>query len=178
MNKIIFDPWIGSRYESENHFGRRVLVLGESHYGEVSETRPTFTKEIIKRLGQDERSAFFTKVAKVLLDFDADMYISYSQRSEIWEDVAFYNYIPGFVSEDARVRPSSEQWESAPLPFKQVIDMLKPQFILVLGKELGAQIPIVDPSITVCVIQHPSTGFSYEVWNPVFKKALSVANNS
>lgn len=177
MKKIVFDPWIGSRYELENHFGRRVLVLGESHYGGVSETRPTFTKEIIKRLGQDERCAFFTKVSKVLLDFDADTYISDSQRSDIWEDVAFYNYIPGFVSEEARVRPNSEQWESAQIPFKQVIDTIKPQFILVLGKELGAQIPEVEPSIQVCVIQHPSTGFSYEEWNPVFQKALSVAVN-
>lgn len=177
MNKIIFEPWIGSRYESENHFGRRVLVLGESHYGGASETRLTFTKEIIKKLGKDERCAFFTKVSKVLLDFDADRYISDSERSEIWEDVAFYNYIPGFVSEDARVRPSIEQWESAVLPFKQVVDILRPQLILVLGKELGTKIPRVDPSITVCVIQHPSTGFSYDAWNPVFKKALSTPAN-
>ncbi|EPN9988755.1 hypothetical protein ACT5BG_003405, partial [Vibrio cholerae] len=65
-----------------------------------------------------------------------------------------------------------DMWENSKEPFLKVINTLKPQIILVLGKALGANIPELGPEIKVCVIQHPSTGFSYEKWNPIFAEAL------
>ena len=91
MSGVVFDPWIGSKYFGENHFGLRVLVLGESHYGDVLESRPTVTTEVVRLLAQNERHVFFTKVSKVLLGLDGNTWLDNQQRGEIWEHIAFYN---------------------------------------------------------------------------------------
>jgi hypothetical protein len=175
---VVFQPWVGNLYRASNRFGVRVLVLGESHYGDESETRPTVTTEVVRWLAQDERHAFFTKVSKVLLGLDGDTWLNDEARGEVWEHVAFYNYIQGFVSTDPRVRPTTEMWENSREPFLQVVRELNPQLILVLGIELGRNISAVNGDIEVCVIQHPSTGFSYEKWNGKFYEALERATDN
>ncbi len=172
---VIFQPWIGNLYRANNRFGVQVLVLGESHYGDEAETRPTVTTEVVRWLAQDERHAFFTKVSKVLLGLDEKIWLNNEARGEVWEHVAFYNYIQGFVSTDPRVRPTTNMWENAREPFLQIVRDLNPQLMLVLGIELGRNLPAVPSSIEVCVIQHPSTGFSYEKWNRMFLEALERA---
>jgi hypothetical protein len=169
---IIFQPWIGNLYKANNRFGTRILVLGESHYGDESETKQTVTTEVVRRLAQDERHPFFTKVSKVLLGCYENTWLNDEERAEVWEHVAFYNYIQGFVSTDARVRPTAEMWKNSREPFFQIVRELHPQLILVLGIELGRNIPPVNGGIEVCVIQHPSTGFSYKKWNAKFLEAL------
>jgi hypothetical protein len=175
---IIFEPWIGRLFEDNNHFGIRVLVLGESHYGDGAETRATVTSEVVRSLAQDERHAFFTKVSKVLLGLDGATTIDNETRGEIWEHIAFYNYIQGFVGTDARVRPTAEMWDEAREPFFKVVHDLNPKLILVLGKELGNSLPNIPEGIEVCIIQHPSTGFSYEKWNPLFLQAIQRAKEN
>lgn len=34
MNKLFFRPWVGSSYSTGGIFGKRVMILGESHYCE------------------------------------------------------------------------------------------------------------------------------------------------
>ena len=34
MNGLFFRPWVGSAYSSGGIFGKRVMILGESHYCE------------------------------------------------------------------------------------------------------------------------------------------------
>ena len=172
MSGIIFEPWVGKKYAQNNHFGARILVLGESHYGEEFETQPNVTSEVVRLLAQTKRHSFFTKISKVLLGIDGTIWLDDKARGEIWEHVAFYNYIQGFVSTDPRVRPTSTMWASAQLPFLQVLRDIKPQVILVLGKELSSHLPEIPEGIEVCRIQHPSTGFVYSKWNPLFAKAV------
>jgi hypothetical protein len=172
MSEIVFEPWIGSRFTQANRFGTRVLVLGESHYGPESETRSTVTTEVVRKLAQNERHAFFTKISKVLLELDGKTWLDNNSRSEVWEHIAFYNYIQGFVGTESRVRPSPELWNAAQVPFFQVLEKLTPQVILVLGKELSQHLPTILGKVEVCRIQHPSTGFSYAKWNPLFAEAV------
>lgn len=172
MPSIVFEPWIGSKYTKDNRFGIRVLVLGESHYGDESNTRSTFTTEVVGWLAKDVRHAFFTKVSKVLLGLDGKTWLDDEARGEVWEHIAFYNFIQGFVSTDSRVRPSAEMWEAAKESFLEVVNKLTPQVVLVLGKELASHLPPMPPGIELCCIQHPSTGFVYSKWNPLFSQAV------
>jgi hypothetical protein len=55
---------------------------------------------------------------------------------------------------------------------------LNPHMILVLGIELGSNIPAIPNGIEICVIQHPSTGFSYKRWNGAFLEALERARSN
>lgn len=129
---IIFQPWIGSRYYADNRFGQRVLVLGESHYGDDSEISSDFTSRVVQDLAKNQRSSFFTKVSKVLLGLNSDHWLDDKERGDVWEHVAFYNFIQGFVSTEARVRPSDEMWENSKEPFLELINTLKPQIILAM----------------------------------------------
>lgn len=169
---VVFQPWVGKCYKEVNRFGARILVLGESHYGTQEDLSPDFTIGVVEALARRERHPFFTKVSKVLLGLDSSQWISDEDRSEVWDHVAFYNFVQCFVSDQARVRPGQDMWRDSSDAFLQIIEMLKPDLVLVLGKELGENIPNLHSDIEICVIQHPSTGFSYEKWNPLFSDAL------
>ena len=71
-------------------------------------------------------------------------------KSEFWERVAFYNYVQTFSSA-ARVRPSPEAWGDhvAVEAFQEVLDVLEPDRILVLGKDLWRSLPS-DDGLLVC----------------------------
>ena len=47
-----FEPWQGGRYGSSNNLGlpKRLLVLGESHYGEKENAYPGLTKEVLEEV--------------------------------------------------------------------------------------------------------------------------------
>ncbi len=174
MSDIVFQPWVGNKFNGDNRFGVRVLILGESHYGQESEIQPTVTTEVVRLLAQQKRHAFFTKLSKLLLGLDGKTWIDNNTRGEVWEHIAFYNYIQSFVS-DSRVRPSTEMWDAAREPFLGIFHDLKPDVVLVLGKELATHVPTLPEKIDVCCIQHPSTGFDYKEWNPLFAEAIQRA---
>ena len=46
MIHVVFNPWTGSRYKKENNV--RLLLLGESHYGEPDEEPAQATSEASK----------------------------------------------------------------------------------------------------------------------------------
>jgi uracil-DNA glycosylase len=69
-------------------------------------------------------------------------------------------------------------WSAAQQPFLKLINNLKPKVILVLGKELAAHLPPLLAGIEICHIQHPSTGFVYGRWNPLFAEAVKRANKN
>ncbi len=66
-------------------------------------------------------------------------------------------------------------WDEARIPFLHVLDQLKPNVILVLGKELAVNLPVLPDNIESCHIQHPATAFDYRKWNPLFAEAVQRA---
>jgi len=172
MNSVTFKPWIGSKYATNNMFGKRVLVLGESHYGAPEDRVPEMTVNAVRRWAQEERAAFFTKTAKLLLGLDSNTWLSDEQRAEVWEHVAFYNFVQQCPGEYSRIRPTLDMWQAGRQPFLEVVRALKPDVILVLGKQLSSWLPQLPNHIRMCNVQHPSTGFDYNLWNPRFAEAL------
>ncbi len=172
MEEVVFKPWVGSKYYQDNQFGLRVLVLGESHYHD-GPVNPEFTIGVVKKLAQSERHPFFTKTAAVLLKKESATWLSDTERAEVWEHVAFYNYIQSFVGGTSRIRPTEEMWLAAQKPFLSVIKELNPAVVLVLGFSLWSRLSQPLPEgPEFCMIKHPSTGFRYQEWTPKFIKAL------
>ena len=136
MGNIVFKPWVGSNYTT-NKFGARILVLGESHYGSPEDEYEDYTIDVVKMWGQENRLAFFTKIAKTLLNYDSSDYLNEHERYALWENVSFYNYVQAIVGEGARIRPTGEMWQKSEVAFKEVIERLDPQIIIVFGKELA-----------------------------------------
>lgn len=170
-----FAPWIGANYWSEGLAGVRVLILGESHYGDADTERSSFTTEIVREWGQEKRLRFFTMIQKLLLGHGPG-WISDEARAEFWEQVAFYNFVQAFVGTEPRTRPTREMWDAARMPFLATLAELQPQVLVVLGLELATNLPQVPPSIFVCKVPHPSSnGFSYQQWHPDVLSALQSA---
>jgi uracil-DNA glycosylase len=111
---------------------------------------------------------FFAKTVKVLLQMDAAVWLTAEDRAETWEHVAFYNYVQEIVGDGPGQRPTHEMWLAAERPFLEVVEALRPQVVLALGRELQRRMPALPADVTVCHIQHPSTAFSYAKWNPRF----------
>ena len=174
MQKSVFKPWVGEKYNEEGLYGVKILFLGESHYGTKGNEKPETTINVVKRLALCEERChrFFTTTAKLALLKNSKNSITKKERKELWNKVAFYNYIQEFVANKARVRPSDEMWSFSEKAFLDVIEELQPQLIVVLGKELGRKLPSIPNNIVVCRVNHPSSGFKYSEWLPVFKDSL------
>lgn len=190
QDPIHFEPWQGELFKSgEGPLGsKRLLVLGEAHYSEHPEDEtPSLTESMVMDLRNGKRSiGYFTKLVNLLSTIQGG-----GQPRDIWDSIAFYNFVQGFAAKKARERPSAAMWEAGRAPFARVLAELKPQRVLVTGVELWNALshglfpgwtsrsmspafdgPIyqwssVDQQRGVCAtwISHPSSvGFTYEKW--------------
>lgn len=172
MSQILFKPWVGSCYLKHN-LGARILILGESHYGDPGDEHENFTIDVVKLWGQEKRLPFFTKISKTVLNYGASDFLSDQDRFDFWENVAFYNYVQAIVGEGPRDRPSCAMWEKSESALQEVIENLAPQVIIVLGKELAENLPHIPEEIEICYLNHPSSGgYSYDVNNPLVLRAI------
>lgn len=176
--QIKFRPWTGANYE--NGFqGLRTFILGESQYTcQPCENPSLFTIERVKDTINGWKHPFWTKTATALLGNDPTL----KEKGVFWNSVAIYDYVQEFAGSGPRIEPSPKCWESSESAFVEVLEELKPEFMLVLGYRLwykmpclnarrgpiieGARIPetwlyphSAGDALTYCV-KHPSSGFS------------------
>ena len=167
-----FEPWIGGKYLTEGLGGVRVLALGESHYAEPGLARPTFTTEVVRECVYEGRAAYFTKVAKLLRGMDSSRYLEDVDLRDTWDRIAFYNYVQEMLPAP-RMRPTDDMWRQARQIFPAVVEQLKPQVIVVMGKQLREWFK-APSGVEVCFTEHPSSSsFSYQPWMDEIKLTLS-----
>lgn len=172
---VSFTPWIGSRYEEGGVEGTKVLVLGESHYGDEEEVESSFTRRVVQSHVYNGRHRFFTIVAKLLLGKGAGTPVAQREREWVWDRIAFYNYVQSLAGTGPDGNVTDPMWEEAKQPFLDVVEVTRPDIILVVGREVGDHLP--DPGTDVSrrraksyeraerlTIPHVSRGFSYDPW--------------
>ena len=112
MNSVVkFKPWVGENYETGIHQGKKLMILGESHYCANPETEATedITIKVIEDL-LDPFSEYegykntYTKFAKAVV---GEKQFSDETKKEFWQHVIFYNYVQTAIS-GARVSPTTE----------------------------------------------------------------------
>lgn len=186
-----FLPWVGPKYPAAAGSNPRLLVLGESHYGESDSDYPEFTQHVVRTFGLERRDRYFTSTAKLVLGIPKGVYLTDELRRSFWNSVAFYNYVPALVGPTSRIRPSEDQWKLGAEVFQTVLGRLEPQMILVLGKELWYRIvglqPVEDyPSLRrlgisnggaiATMTNHPSSfRFHALEWQPAIQAMATVA---
>lgn len=196
-NNINFYPWVGELYEKDNIFNSKILILGESHYSDVG--NPEMDKNLTISLTEsymkgEWRHKFWTNISQVLMNKE---YWNLNLK-EIWSSLAFYNYVQNFVIGGARIAPEQNLWKISINPFFEVLKLLNPDGVLVLGKRLWSNLPeehfikldfkivenydfgfyrIENKKIPFACIRHPSSGFNYRKWSPVFIKLLELSKN-
>ena len=168
-----FDPWVGSKYRAEGLAGTRVLILGESHYGEPGSECATYTIDVVRTWAQAKRNRFFTVTHKLVSGYPPGSWVPDSERIEFWERVAFYNYVQSLTGPAPRYRPTERMWEDAAPIFLHTVRELEPHVVVMLGLELHDRAPAVSPPVRVCGVQHPSSaGFTYAEWQPLVKAVI------
>lgn len=147
---VFFYPWVGTNYDKGLN-NKKTLILGESVYCKPPDECPCgpginaacnfqaidiVGGQIGKKDGKVKRHRFYTKIAKLLTGLQYS-YLSNEKNMEFWESVAFYEFIQKSVGTEARERPTGEMWNNSRQPFLEVIEKLRPDIILITGKELS-----------------------------------------
>jgi hypothetical protein len=123
------------------------------------------------------------------------------ERIEFWNSVAYYNYIQEFVGDSPRQSHPYELWPRYEPAFAEVLSRLKPQLVLVIGRLNWGNIPDLtgweghkledapEPKYAdtwwysvggrqtalAFHIKHPSAGYNFRKFAPLFRKAEQVA---
>ena len=126
-------PWIGEYYWDVAP-EQRLLIIGESHYGEHEKhERTTFTREVIEERigGEHYRTTFFRNLYLALFrkaQFDVKSF---------WNHVCFYNFIqrPMLLEAGVRGRPTSKDYKDGANCFFRLIEALRPTTCLFVGVE-------------------------------------------
>ena len=147
---VCFLPWVGSRYE-QGFKGRRLLILGESHYPWKDEDRelsdplpPEVTRDYVR--GVIARKAvgdFWKQIEQAHLNVERRELPP--SGDEFWHSVAFYNFVQVPVGIGPRQAPKRSDFVAARPAFLGVMRALNPQRIVVCGKRLwGAMENVSD----------------------------------
>lgn len=160
MTNIKFNPWVGEYYHlgiqgydhegkiifgTESHRGKKVLVLGESHYCANPETEavPEITRSIIADIinPSAEWEAYkntYTKFAKSLVGCIGDL--DSETKAKAWHHVVFYNYVQVAMS-GARVSPRPEDFRKSETAFFEVLERYTPDIVIAWGQRLYNNLP-------------------------------------
>ncbi|NBA84857.1 hypothetical protein GVN16_03755 [Emticicia sp. CRIBPO] len=160
MYKIKFSPYIGVNYNAQNP---KILIVGESHYrGEGDENGNAFTTYVVNRFAKrnkGEKRKFFTIIAKILGE-RVNEWLDTDSAIEIWDRLAFYNYVQEFAGDKARKRPTDEMFNESAEALEEVFQDLKPDIVVFLGKKLSYHIQqnhVSKNGVIFCYWTHPST---------------------
>jgi hypothetical protein len=196
MSDIVFKPWVGANYAKKNIFGKRILILGESHYqwDKKIPLWPGLTTHCIRgQLNGTYTKQFWTNIAIAFLN----RHPSLEDKVQFWNSVSYYNFVQANVGMGARRRPTEEMWQKSHFPFMMTLRKLKPDCIISLGYDLwnrlsplGMKGPLVRGAeqrhtrkfslggkdfALAFGIRHPSAGFSGLAWHGPIRQAIRLS---
>lgn len=155
--EINFKPWVGEKYLSEGFKGKRILVLGESHYcpkelAEGGRCFPLCKKENMKKecvsqtediIGDFVGGYNGESYMQTYLCFERAIYgkpLSQDERAYFWDRIVYYNYVQ-YALRASRTRPSNDQWTMSESAFKEILEKYMPDYIIVWGFTLFNKLP-------------------------------------
>lgn len=190
-------PWEGTKWGKAGNMvgGIRLLVVGESAHAEeypIGSAPAYLLRTTVSDYISSDSNWRFYRIVTALLTEKNTADIEKHERAAAWQSVAFVNYVPVVAANYSRERPSREMFKQGAQPFRKLLDRLSPEAILVLGVDTwgwmmqGLELPgnhwdkpktpfaLVGEAVAARLI-HPSRGFSYKEWRPVFHELLARA---
>lgn len=202
FSHVNFYPWVGKNYNKGILNGKKVLILGESHYckDELTEGGRCFpccdqgkmSKECHNQTILNECNG------KAFTTFERAVYgriLTQQERDNFWEGVVFYNYFQ-YSQPRPRCLLNQSKLEDSELAFKEILEKYIPDYIIAWGFRLYDLLPdwkgthseiiigddkrsvwtyhIGNKDIPVLSIEHPSSGMSWEYCHQFIKEFLSL----
>lgn len=196
MENVFLTPWVGKDYLLGIE-GKRVMVLGESHYCAKPEQ---FTKDLTINIISDllDPNSEHEHYKNTYTKFERALYgriVEKSEKETLWNSILFYNFIQEPIS-GPRIKPSNEQIELSTIAFFEVLEKYRPDCVIVWGMSLYNFLPNVgnpsneivvygeecktleyilsdDHSVKIMPIFHPSSGFAWEYWHKFIKEFIN-----
>lgn len=156
MSHINFRPWVGNNYFSKGYRGKRLLVLGESHYctdlveggkcyplctrekmhtGCFSQTEDVISNFVYYYNGESYEQTFLC-FERAILGKKATQ----EEREELWQGIIFYNYLQ-FDQYGPRKPIKQEYWAESELAFRELLEHYMPDNIIIWGVRLYNGLP-------------------------------------
>ena len=197
MNTISFQPWVGDAFTAAK-LGKRILVLGDSHYewngsGKIDQWTAITKTLVQEQIDGDYTKRFWTNIAIMFLNKRPTP----EDKREFWHSVAFYNYLQSSAGFGPSSIPVENQWKSSEPAFLEVLSTLQPELLVVLGNRLWNHLPTEHrhPGLEVpgspgvntyrytypegsCLalhVRHPGRAFNGQQWHGCLMNALKVA---
>jgi uracil-DNA glycosylase len=134
---VYFIPSVGPRYESGLVDGKRVLLLGESHYASDADAIASG-----RRCTTDYFDDYWTCDLLPGNRFEGKLQRIATRNPEptalesqlAWKRIAFANFVQEFVGDGSRQRPSRAQWKTGQPALSEIVRRLRPHAVLVLGR--------------------------------------------
>lgn len=156
LKHVHFLPWVGKDYENGGTFGKRILVLGESHYNcnegctreqceNALDCNKHFTSDVVKghlypelldKENDNKWRNTYTKFERSLIGEWTDE----EGREEVWESIAFYNFLQ-YAVQGPRQAGEDDSYAKAVEAFFEVLNALKPELLIVWGQRLWDSLP-------------------------------------
>ena len=203
MKHVFFMPWVGKEYATGGIFGKRILVLGESHYGDGEPLPDTTVRVFEEYLGCPETVPSylqsFHKFERSLTGIKTDA----DQRRQIWDSLLFYNFVQEFSTNAPRkmldVKNPSQSIEA----FFEVLEEYRPEYIIAWGYRLWDKLlptehwvwgeeTVVDglpairfgyytlsdgTRIKAIPVKYPSAAYAWADWYKYLQSFLQLENN-
>ncbi len=151
MENVFFLPFVGRDYPSGGIFGRKVMILGESHYcgercancgvpGKAGDCA-SFTSNVVRAYldPKAEREPWmntYLKFERSLVGHETDQ----AERERIWRSLLFFNYLQ-VAMDETRKAGTHEQYQQAQKAFYETLDQYRPESVIVWGKRLWEYLP-------------------------------------
>ena len=154
---INFYPFVGKQYFQEGLGGKRVLVLGESHYcsKELSPQGRCFPLCQTKNMLRDCHTQTIDVIEQYIHSYSGNRYeqtflcferavsgkeLTSEERVSFWNSIMFYNYLQ-FCQPGPRMPVAAEYWSPSEKAFKELLDIFSPDYIIIWGSRLYNGLP-------------------------------------
>ena len=158
-SKIFFKPWVGSEYNSGGVYGKKVLVLGESHYGDATDATDE-TIGVVKEFVYEYWGAPYQQTFLCFERALAGREINQEEREQLWNSVMFYNYFQKSTT-GPRTEPDMTAQKESEEAFRELLEHYQPDVIIVWGQRLYNLLPGWDGTETTIKVDNDST----RVWH-------------
>lgn len=195
--RIHFRPWVGNKY-AKGIGGKRLLVLGESHYSDNDD--PELTQVVMQhlfdyKLGKGEYESWM-KTFTVFERAVVGRVLSREESVTFWNSVVFYNFVQEMMPYRGK-RPTAKQFADSADAFEEVLNEYAPDKIITWGTTLYDRTPSLcgcdTPSIVyddaeiytyeytlrsgktcrIMRMSHPAYGYAWDWWHEVIMRFMA-----
>ena len=175
-SKIVFLPWVGSEYQTGGVYGYKVLVLGESHYGDTIDVQNE-TIGVIQDYVYDYWGAPYQQTFLCFERALAGREINQEEREQLWNSIMFYNFFQKSTT-GPRTEPDMTVQQESEEAFRELLEQYQPDAIIVWGKRLYNLLPGWDGTETTIEVGDDSTRVWHYIINGKTIPAMSVHHPS